>query len=112
MVITQSSPFGSSTRTQVLKAIRLLGESFPRELARLTGGRLSAVQRALQSLERDGLVAGRTVGRTRVFTLNPRFFAASELSDLLQRLADADAALLKSAAELRRRPRRSGKPLA
>jgi len=110
MVIANTSPFGSPSRTQVLKYLRLLGESFPRELARLTGLRLSAVQKALASLERDGLIAGRTVGRMRLFTLNPRFFAARELQALLTRLVDADSEIVQTVAELRRRPRRTGKP--
>ena len=71
MVTTNTSPFGSPSRTQVLKFLRLLGESFPREMARLTGMRLSAIQKALASLERDGLVAGRSVGRMRMFSLDP-----------------------------------------
>ena|SRR6185295_9949170 len=111
MVTTESSPFGSPTRSRALKAIRLLGESYPRELARLTGNRLSAVQKALQSLERDGLVAGRSTGRLRIYRLDPRFFAARELDALLLKLAEADRTLSKRVAELRRRPRRTSKPL-
>lgn len=111
MVTTNTSPFGSPSRTQVLKYLRLLGESFPRELARLTGIRLSAVQKALTSLERDGLVAGRTVGRMRMFTLDPRFFAATELESLLMRLASADPETMRAVTQLRRRPRRTGKRL-
>src|SRR5213594_2456360 len=57
---------------------------------------LSAVQRALGGLERDGLVAARTVGRTRLFRLDPRYFAQVELQRYLRRLAEPEA-------ELRRR---------
>lgn len=94
-----------------MKYLRLLGESFPRELARLTGMRLSAIQKALASLERDGLVAGRNVGRMRMFTLNPRFFAARELEAFLTRLASADPEMVRAVERLRRRPRRTGKPV-
>ena len=111
MVTTDSSPFGSPTRSRVLKTIRLLGESYPRELARLTGNQLSSVQKALQSLERDGLVAGRITGRLRLYRLNPRYFALRELDALLLKLAESDRTLTTSVAALRRRPRRSGKPL-
>jgi hypothetical protein len=34
MVISSSSPFGGGTRTRVLLALSLLGESYPRELSR------------------------------------------------------------------------------
>jgi DNA-binding transcriptional ArsR family regulator len=110
-VKTMSSPFGGKTRTRTLVALRLLGSSFPRELSRLLAAPVSAVSRALTSLERDALVAGRLTGRTRVFTLNPAYFAKRELEAYLNRLADADPALVTQAESLRRRPRRSGKSL-
>jgi DNA-binding transcriptional ArsR family regulator len=105
-----SSPFGGQTRTRVLLALRLLDESYPRELARLLEVPVNGVQTALSGLERDGLVAGRTLGRTRVFTLNPRYFARDELARLLLRLTEPEAALRARVAELRRRPRMTGKP--
>ena len=110
-VIAQASPFGSSTRTRVLVALRLMSSSYARELVRLTGASLSTVQAAIRSLENDGLIAGRSVGRTRVFELNPRFFAASELRALLDKLAGADRGLQDAIAALRRRPRRTSKSL-
>src|SRR5512135_59394 len=106
-----SSPFGSQTRTRLLLALELLGQSYARELARLLGAPLSVVQKGLASLERDGLVAGRFFGRTRLFEINPRYFAAVQLRDLVARLTAADPELKARAAELRRRPRRTGKRL-
>ena len=111
MVIKDSSPFGSGTRTRVLLALRLLSESYPRELARLLALPLASVQRALASLERDGLVGARPVGRTRVYRLEPRYFGYRELQQLLLRLTEPNADLRARVAGLRRRPRRSGKPL-
>jgi DNA-binding transcriptional ArsR family regulator len=111
MVISSSSPFGGETRTRVLLALSLLGESYPRELSRVLDATLSGVQRALQSLELDGIVAGRSVGRTRVFQLDPRYFARDALKQFLRRLAEPEVGLQKQVAALRRRPRRTGKPL-
>lgn len=108
---TTSSPFGGLTRTRVLVALRLLGSSYPRELARTLGAPVSGVRKALQSLERDALVAGRTVGRTRVYQLNPTYFAREALGGYLSRLADADTDTQERVSLLRRRPRRAGKPL-
>src|SRR3972149_1445644 len=85
MVKTTSSPFGGQGRTRVLLALSLLGESYPRELARLLEMPLSGVQGALRGLELDGLVVGRSLGRTRVFQLNPRYFAAAALGEVLRR---------------------------
>jgi predicted transcriptional regulator len=110
-VKSQGSPFGSPTRTRVLVVLRLLGSSFQRELSRLLGTSPSVIQKALSSLERDGLVAGRLAGRTRIYTINPRYFAQKELSAFLGRIADGDSELQTAVMQLRRRPRMAGKPL-
>ena len=60
----RSSPFGGQARTQVLVALRLLDESYSRELSRVLNRSLTGVQMALRGLERDGLIAARTAGRT------------------------------------------------
>jgi DNA-binding transcriptional ArsR family regulator len=110
-VITTSSPFGSRTRTRVLLALELLSESYPRELSRVLGSSLSVVQKAIRSLELDGLIAGRSVGRTRLYAPNPAYFAAGELRQFARRLAEADDELRRRVGTVRMRPRRSGKPL-
>jgi DNA-binding transcriptional ArsR family regulator len=111
VVVARSSPFGSQTRTRVLLALELLADSYPRELSRALGAQLSAVQRALRSLERDGIVAGRTMGRIRLYRLNPAYLAGPQLRSFLRRLAELDPELQERLATIRRRPRRSGKPL-
>jgi len=95
----------------VLLALSLLDESFPRELARLLEVPLNGVQQALRGLEVDGLVAARTAGRTRLYRLNPRYFAREELENYLKRLTEAETELVERTATLRKRPRRAGKPL-
>lgn len=110
-VIQTSSPFGSNARTRVLLALQLMSESYARELARLLGMSLSGVQKAIVSLERDGLIAGRAIGRTRLFRLSPRAFARRELESYLTRLLEPEDELRARAAAIRRRPRRTGKPL-
>lgn len=99
------------TRTRVLLALRLLDESYSREIARLLDSPVSGIQQALRGLEKDGLVAARKAGRTRLFRIDPRYFARPELEGYLRRLLDPETALRRQAAALRRRPRRSGKPL-
>ena len=111
MPVNQSSPFGGKTRTRALIALRLMSESFPRELARVLGVSLAGVQQALRSLEADGLVTARTMGQVRLFRLNPRYYALAELERYLLRLANSQPDLRARLAVLRRRPRRTGKPL-
>jgi DNA-binding transcriptional ArsR family regulator len=111
MPVIESSPFGGKTRTRVLIALRLMSESFPRELSRLLETSLAGVQQALRSLEADGLVSARTLGRVRLFRLNPRYYALDELERYLLRLANAQPNLRARLGALRRRPRRTGKSL-
>lgn len=102
--------FGSRNRTAVLVAVRLLEETYPSELAAMLGVRPFTVQSILNSLELEGVVSSRLLGRTRVFSLNPRHFAHAELSTLLWKLGQHDPSLQRQLASRRRRPRRAGKP--
>lgn len=111
MLVGRSSPFGSRNRTRTLIALWLLEESYPRELARLLGVPLFAVQNALRGLEKDALAAGRLRGRTRLYRLNPQYFARKELGALLSRLVSQEPELEAGIRRLRRRPRQTGKPL-
>lgn len=111
MLVTRSSPFGGQTRTLVLMALSILQESFARELSRVLEVPLNGIQQALRSLENDGLVVGRLAGRTRLFSLNPRYFARGELAAFLERLVEPEAELKERISKLRKRPRRTNKPL-
>ena len=111
MVTLRSNPFGSETRTRALLTLGMLGESYAREITRVMGASLFGVQSALKSLERDGLVVARSMGRTRVYSLNPRYFALAELKAYVARLAEVERGLRASAEQVRKRPRRTGKPL-
>jgi len=111
MLVSRSSPFGGKTRSLVLIALSVLEESFPRELARVLEVSLNGIQQAIKGLEADGIVSGRRAGRTRLFRLNPSYFAKQELQAYLDRLAESEPDLARRIAALRRRPRRTGKPL-
>lgn len=99
------------TRTGILMLLYLLPDSYPRQLSGLLGVSLSTVQSALVRLERDGVVASRIAGRSRRTTLNPRYFAARQLRELLARLVEAYPAFEERAARVRLRPRAPDKPL-
>lgn len=108
---TSFGVFGTRTRSNVLVLIAMLGESHASELARLLGKRLYTVQNALDTLEQAGLVVGIVEGRERRVRLNARFYARDELRALLDKMAVHESELQRRIAEIRRRPRRSGKPL-
>ena len=110
-MVISSSPFGGQARTRVLLALRLLDESYPRELARVLELPLSGVQMAVRGLERDGLVASQTAGRMRLVHLNPRYFAREELKRYLLKLTSPEASLHNRIGTMRRRPRMASTPL-
>ena len=103
--------FGSASRSRILTLVALLGETYPRELARLSRAPLSSVQRMVNDLEREGVVASRIVGANREVRLSPRFYGVDELRSLLLKYAKRDPSLERRVSELRRRPRRAGKLL-
>ncbi len=102
---------GTRLRTRVLLAIALLERSYPREVARVTGVPLMSVQRIVNDLERQGVLASRRAGVQREVRLNPSYFAYRELKALLLRVSLADEGLTETVESLRRRPRRAGKAL-
>ncbi|MGZ3497918.1 MAG: hypothetical protein ACXWNK_14455 [Vulcanimicrobiaceae bacterium] len=103
--------FGSATRTGVLIVLALVDESHPRELARILNASLSSVQLAVDGLEREGIVATRRLGSERRVTLDPRFYGAKALKDLLLKLSDGQPHIIDAVRSVRRRPRRRGKAL-
>jgi len=104
--------FGSSLREWLLLQLITRPESYPRELAQELGFALRAVQKQLAALEEGGVVYSRLRGRTRLYSLNPRYPFRRELEALLRR---ALGVLPESERERfyvpRLRPRKPGKPL-
>ena len=88
--------------------LALLEETYARELARVLPAPLRSVQQIVEDLERDGIVASRSVGRTRVLEIDPRFHAAKQLRTLLRELAQGEPDLLAAAADRRSRPTNAG----
>ena len=110
---TKSAPslvFGTRRRGEVLTLIALLGETYPTEIARLLKAPVYSVQRIVDALDRVGVLSTRVSGGSRRVSLDPRYFAASELRALLLKVAQADEALQEVAQARRSRPRRARKP--
>jgi DNA-binding transcriptional ArsR family regulator len=105
------SLFGSLLRERILKLLVLVEPAYPRQIATLLGAHLISVQNAVVALGDLGVVASRLVGRTRLVELDRRWYAASELRALLERLAHGDSEIREIAASVRQRPRRPGKPI-
>ena len=103
---------GSKNRERVLQYILARGEGYAKEIADFYGSSLDPIQKQLERLERGGILVSKTVGRTRLFVYNPRYAFKDELRALLERARsfyspqEQERLLM-----VRKRPRRTGKPL-
>ncbi|HEY8296859.1 MAG TPA: MarR family transcriptional regulator [Candidatus Baltobacteraceae bacterium] len=97
-------------RTALLMLIAVLEQTYPAEISRYLRSTIPAVQRTLDKLEEEGIVASRQLA-VRTVTLNPNYPAFRELRALLLRLAEGYRQYQIVKESRRTRPRRRGKPL-
>lgn len=104
--------FNSPLREKILLYLVECGEAYSSELAKNFKATLFAVQNQLQRLEEAGILVSRSSGKTRMYTLNPRYFLLKELTALLKKNLEAlPEEEIRTYYRPRRRPRRAGKPL-
>ncbi len=75
---------------------------------------LFSIQKALERLEKGGVLVAQNVGKTRLFTFNPRYPFLKELRAFLTKSYEFLPQAHKTKyyePVVRRRPRRAGKPL-
>lgn len=103
---------GSEGAERVLLFLVARGQGYSLEIAKTFDMSVSNVQKHLERMERDGLLVNSMIGRTRVYSLNPRYAFKDEVEALLNKAVTMSPPALKEALVLnRRRPRRTGKPL-
>jgi len=102
--------FGTRMRTALLMLTAVLDETYPAEISRYLGSTIPAVQRTLDKLEDEGLIATRQRA-VRTVTLNPNYPAVRELRALLLRLAEGYRQYQTVKESRRTRPRRRRKAL-
>lgn len=107
------APILRSTETEkVLAFITARGDGYAYEIAKFYGSNLRGIQKQLEKLEHGGVLASKKVGRTRVYTYNPRYPFIAELKRLIEKAMSLYPKKLSDTLYLRReRPRRVGKPL-
>jgi transposase len=103
---------GSKGSEKVLIFIAARGEGYAREISQFFDMDISTIQNQLDKFELGGILASTTKGRTRLYTLNPRYSFLKELKQLLDKALsfypeDEREKLVME----RRRPRRRGKPI-
>jgi len=103
---------GSENIERVLVFIFTRNEGYATEIARFFETDLYGIQNQLDKLETGGVLVSRLVGRTRLYTFNPRYPFLKEIKSLLDKaLSFYPAEVREKLLMNRRRPRRRGKPL-
>ncbi len=100
------------TKENILIYLAGRKEGYAREIAKYFGISLTPIQNQLENLEAAGIVAGKSVGKTIIFQLNPRSSFLKELRNLLEKaisfLSETERERLLMT---RKRPRRRAKTL-
>jgi len=110
--IMLKSILGSENAERVLIFIAARDEGYATEIANFFETSLFGIQSQLERLETGNVLVNQTVGRTRVYTLNPAYPFVNELKSLLTKALEFYPEEVREKLLFnRRRPRRRGKPL-
>lgn len=104
--------FGNKTAERVLLHIFHYGESHASAIAKDFGMALNPVIQQLNRFEDAGVLVSKVVGRSRVYSFNPKSAIVRPIKELVE--IAYESIPLKERQELfqtRRRPRRKGKPV-
>ena len=104
--------FGSKCREQVLQFILANESGYATQIAKFYNITVDPVQKQLERLEFGGILISQKVGKTILYGFNPRYAFLDELRSLLLRAKEFYKPELKeNLSNIRKRPRRKGKPL-
>jgi hypothetical protein len=106
------SIMGSESREQVLAFLAGRDAGYPLEIARFYNVSKMPIQKQMANLESNNVLVSRMIGRTRLYSFNPRYPFLKELKALLTKALSFYPPEMQEKLLLnRRRPRRAGKPL-
>ena len=106
--------FGNVTIERVLFFLLTNERCYGSQLAQRFDSPLYSFQNALERLERAGIIVSFKVGKTRTYEFNPRYPFLIELKALIKKAYLSLPSKIKETyyePTLRKRPRRTGKPL-
>lgn len=104
--------FGSKCREQVLQFIIAFDSGYATQIKNFYKIGLDPVQKQLEKLEFGGILISQNIGKTVVYSFNPRYAFLEELKSLLLKAREFYKPELKELLiKTRKRPRRQGKPL-
>ena len=103
---------GSTNAERVLLFVSARTEGYASEIAKYYDTDLNGIQKQLDKLDVGGVLNSRRVGRTRLYSFNPRYAFVGELKALLEKaMSFYPPQERERLTVVRRRPRRKGKPL-
>jgi len=104
--------FGSKCREQVLQFILAFEAGYATQIKNFYGIGLDPVQKQLEKLEFGGVLISQNIGKTIIYSFNPRYAFLEELKSLLLKARTFyKPELIEQLTKSRKRPRRQGKPL-
>lgn len=103
---------GSLCREQVLQFILAFDNGYATQIKKFYNIGLDPVQKQLEKLELGGVLVSQNIGKTIVYSFNPRYAFLEELKGLLLKARGYyKPELIAQLTKSRKRPRRQGKPL-
>ena len=106
------SLFGSKCREQVLQYILANDSGYGTQIKNFYKSGLDPIQKQLEKLELGGVLVSQNIGKTIVYSFNPRYTFLDELKNLLIKARKYyKPELIEQLTMSRKRPRRQGKPL-
>lgn len=106
-----NSLFGSNEAEKVLAFIAVRDSGYAYEMAKFFDANLRGIQKQLVKFEGGGVLVSRKIGRTRLYSFNPRFPLKDELAALVKAAISFYPDEMIERLQIRReRPRRQGKP--
>ena len=103
--------FGNPVIEKIFFTLLVYNESYPLGLAKTFNEPVNKFQQQLKRLEEGGIIVSRLVGKTRIFTFNPRYAFLKELTTFISKAYEFVPGPEKERFYSKRtRPRRTGKP--
>jgi hypothetical protein len=104
--------FGSRCREEVLQFILAYDSGYGTQIKNFYKTGLDPIQKQLEKLEIGGVFVSQKIGKTIVYSFNPRYAFLDELKSLLLKAREFyKPELIEQLTMSRKRPRRQGKPL-
>lgn len=103
---------GNETASKLMLYLVHYGEAYANGVARDMGITLSQVQKQLDKFEEGGVLVSKKMGNVRIYKFNPKLGVVKKFIEMIEAFYEAiPLEHREEMFEVRRRPRRKGKPV-